>query len=58
MRRLVLTGLFLIVATPAFAQLPVGAIAPDFTLNDVNGVPHSLSDYPDHVVVLWFVGHD
>lgn len=57
-RRVVLTVLFLFVAAPAAAQLPLGAVAPDFTLNDVNGVPRGLSDYPDHVVVLWFVGHD
>ena len=29
-----------------------GDVAPDFTLNDVDGVPHSLTDYAGKVVVL------
>ena len=33
------------VATGAFAQLPDGSIAPDFTLTDINGEPHNLQSY-------------
>ena len=29
-----------------------GDDAPDFTLNDIDGVPHSLSDYAGKVIVL------
>lgn len=44
-------------ASPALAQLPVGADAPDFTLTAVDGVPYTLSDYTDDAVaVLFFVG--
>jgi cytochrome oxidase Cu insertion factor (SCO1/SenC/PrrC family) len=42
--------------TPAAGQLPVGALAPDFTLQDTAGIPRTLSDYTDEVVVLFFVG--
>ena len=34
--------------------LNVGDIAPNFTLNDVDGVPHTLSDYAGKVIVLVF----
>ena len=34
--------------------LIVGDIAPEFTLNDINGVPHTLSDYAGKVIVLVF----
>jgi cytochrome oxidase Cu insertion factor (SCO1/SenC/PrrC family) len=50
-------AVLLTLAPPAAAQLPVGADAPDFTLQDTQGVPHTLSDYTDQVVVLFFVGH-
>lgn len=42
--------------TPASAQLPVGAQAPNFTLQDTQGVPRTLADYSNEVVVLFFVG--
>ena len=32
--------------------LKIGDTAPDFTLNDIDGVPHTLSDYAGKVVVL------
>ena len=32
-------------ATGAFAQLPDGSIAPDFTLTDITGEPHNLQSY-------------
>ncbi len=35
-------------------QLQEGELAPDFTLNDLGGVPHTLSDYQGQVVVLPF----
>ena len=35
-------------------SLKVGDSAPDFTLNDVDGVPHILSDYAGNVIVLTF----
>ena len=49
-------AVLLALAAPAAAQLPVGAQAPDFTLQDTAGIPHTLSDYTDEVVVLFFVG--
>ena len=35
-------------------SLRVGDSAPDFTLNDIGGVPHTLSDYAGNVIVLAF----
>jgi len=35
----------------------VGSRAPDFTLTDINGVEHSLSDFEGKVVVLEWVNH-
>ena len=32
----------------------IGDPAPDFTLNDVNGDPHSLSDFDNRVVLINF----
>jgi len=43
-------------ARPARA-IEVGQAAPDFTLFDVNGVPHTLSDLRGNVVLLAFVGY-
>ncbi len=48
----VLFAVFL--APAALAAVPVGSPAPDFTLNDVNGNPHSLSDFEGKVVLLNF----
>ena len=57
MLRIVLVlALLLAFAAPAAAQLPVGAAAPDFTLQDTQGIVRSLGDYTDQVVVLYFVG--
>ena len=36
-----------IFATGAFAQLPNGSIAPDFTITDINGQSHNLQTYLD-----------
>ena len=40
----------------AFAQLPDGSIAPDFTATDINGVEHNLYSYLDsgYQVILDF----
>ncbi len=35
-------------------SLGIGDSAPDFTLNDIDGVPHTLSDYAGKVIVLSF----
>jgi len=45
-------------AGPALADRPgVGSPAPDFTLNDIYGTPHTLSDYLGTIVVLAFLSH-
>lgn len=45
MKKLFLSLLALVSFTAANAQLPDGVIAPDFTLNDINGNPHNLYTY-------------
>ena len=51
---LVLTTLFA-GAVPALADRPgEGSPAPDFTLEDIYGTPHTLSDYFGAVIVLAF----
>lgn len=39
-------------------MLEVGALAPDFTLPDQNGTPHSLHDYRGRSVILYFYPRD
>ena len=39
-------------------MLSIGTIAPDFTLPDQNGTPHSLSDYRGQKVILYFYPTD
>ena len=39
-------------------MLETGIVAPDFTLLDQDGIPHSLSDYRGHKVVLYFYPKD
>ncbi len=39
-------------------MLQTGTAAPDFTLPDMNGEPHSLSDYRGRKVVLYFYAKD
>jgi len=56
LRIIFVLAVLLVLVSPAAAQLPVGAEAPDFTLSDTQGVPRTLSDYTDQVVVLFFVG--
>ena len=56
LKPLVLLSAFLMVclAPAAVAKVNVGDPAPDFTLNDVDGVPHSLSDFVGKVILLNF----
>ena len=60
MKRLVfaylIVSLFLF-STTAPAAIPEGDPAPDFTLNDIHGVPHSLSDFKGKVVIVTFWTH-
>ena len=39
-------------------MLSIGTPAPDFTLPDQNGTPHSLSDYRGRKVILYFYPKD
>jgi cytochrome oxidase Cu insertion factor (SCO1/SenC/PrrC family) len=58
MRRLALAWtLVAILSAASAAALGPGDPAPDFTLNDVNGVPYTLSDYRGQVVLLALIGH-
>ncbi len=48
-----LSALFVLCLVPAALAGPgTGSPAPDFTLNDVNGKAHSLSDFQGKVVML------
>ncbi|HCW22415.1 MAG TPA: thioredoxin-dependent thiol peroxidase [Lachnospiraceae bacterium] len=40
------------------ALIAIGTKAPDFTLEDQNGIPHSLSDYLGQKVILYFYPKD
>lgn len=40
------------------ALIAIGTRAPDFTLEDQNGIPHSLSDYLGQKVILYFYPKD
>jgi cytochrome oxidase Cu insertion factor (SCO1/SenC/PrrC family) len=58
MRRLALAWTLVAILSAATASaLGPGDPAPDFTLNDVNGVPHTLSDYRGQVVLLALIGY-
>ena len=39
-------------------MLPIGSVAPGFTLPDQNGTMHSLSDYKGQKVILYFYPKD
>lgn len=48
MKKLLLSSAFIAaLATSANAQLPVGSVAPDFTVTDIEGTTHNLYDYLD-----------
>jgi len=51
----ILTVLLSGAGTALAAGPPVGSPAPDFTLQDIHGVTHSLSDYSGKIVVLAFL---
>lgn len=44
----------LALVSPVGARIQVGDTAPDFSLPDVNGEYHSLSDYEGQVVLINF----
>jgi len=50
----ILFCLFLILPTISFGQYVVGNTVSNFTLNDVDGNPHTLYDYMGQVVILNF----
>ena len=56
MKKIFLTILLLI--TSGFSQLKINTIAPDFTLTDAIGNPHTLSNYQGQFVILYFYPKD
>ena len=48
----------ILLITTVFSQLKVNTVAPDFTLTDSNGIPHTLSDYQGQFVILYFYPKD
>jgi len=57
-RLLVSAAALLLGASIASADIPLGAVAPDFTKSKLGGGTLSLSEYcPGHVVVLFLLGY-
>ena len=55
-RLFVAAGMLAVFAVPTFAaKAKIGEMAPEFTLTDINGDSHSLSDYSGKTVVLEWV---
>ena len=48
----------ILLITTVFSQLKVNTVAPDFTLKDADGIPHTLSDYKGQFVILYFYPKD
>ena len=48
----------ILIITIGLSQLKVNTIAPNFTLTDAAGIPHSLSDYQGQFVILYFYPKD
>jgi hypothetical protein len=46
-----------LLAAPAAAQIPLGAVGPDFTKVQLGGGSVSLSQYSGKVVVLFLLGY-
>lgn len=59
MKRSILMALAALAASfsIAHAEVATGSAAPNFTLNDINGNTHSLTDYRGKTVVLEWVNH-
>lgn len=55
---LAILGVAFVLSPLPAAAINVGEEAPDFTLIDVDGFPHSLSGYTEHPVLLFFVECD
>ena len=50
--------LSILLITTGFSQLKVNTVAPNFTLTDAAGIPHTLSDYQGQFVILYFYPKD
>ena len=46
-----------VLVAQAGVEAGVGKPAPDFTLTDMDGQPHTLSDYQGKVVMLMIIGY-
>lgn len=57
-RGMVLSFVFLLAATAAWATPVVGELAPDFTIVDSYGEMHTLSDYRGQRVILEWTNHE
>lgn len=58
MKRTMIIAALLAVSLPfARAEVKTGAPAPDFTLTDIHGVSHNLSDFRGKTVVLEWINH-
>ncbi|MCB9358179.1 MAG: redoxin domain-containing protein [Calditrichaeota bacterium] len=55
--RIWLAPLFALLLAASAQAFTVGQAAPDFTLTDSWGNPHTLSEYQGNVVVLMFFGN-
>jgi len=49
---------YILLLTTGFSQLNVNTVAPDFTLTDAAGVPHTLLDYRGQFIILYFYPKD
>ena len=48
----------ILLLTTGLSQLKVNTVAPDFTLTDAAGIPHTLSDYRGQFIILYFYPKD
>ena len=56
-RRLAFAWCALLLASPTLAQIPLGALGPDFTKTPLGGGSVSVSQYTGKVVVLFLLGY-
>lgn len=54
---MVVLALVLLMASPAFSAATVGQMAPDFTVTDMDGNTHKLSDFKGKFVVLEWLNY-